>query len=136
MNDRVAQQALDRALDGPEKLLLVYQPIHDAESGAIYGAEALLRQRRENGEIRGAGIITETAESNGGPELYQLDSMVVKQAYSDAAHWPDGVRLNVNLSPREFQDGNVYKRLSKLVTSCGIDTTRVNLEITETSYIE
>jgi EAL domain-containing protein (putative c-di-GMP-specific phosphodiesterase class I) len=135
VTDPTAQAALDRAIDGDDRLLLVYQPIHDARSGAIWAAEALLRQRRESGEIREASIITETAEESTGPELFRLDSMLVKRAYIDAAHWGD-VRLNVNLSPREFQEGNVLDRLTALVTSCGIDTGHVNLEITETSYIE
>ena len=136
MNDPTAQAALDRVIDGDDdRLLLVYQPIHDARTGAIWAAEALLRQRRESGEIREASIITDAAEESGGPELFQLDSMLVKRAYTDAANW-HGVRLNVNLSPREFQEGNVIDRLTALVTSCGIDTKRVNLEITETSYIE
>ena len=143
MNDPTAQAALDRALrhssgqavDGDEELLLVYQPIHEARSGEIWAAEALLRQRRQSGEIREASIITEAAEESSGPELFMLDSMLVRRAYTDAAQWK-GVRLNVNLSPREFQEGNVLDRLTALVTSCGIDTQRVNLEITETSYIE
>ncbi len=135
MTDPTAQAALDRAIDDDDRLLLVYQPIHDARTGAIWAAEALLRQRRESGEIREASIITDAAEESCGPELFQLDSMLVKRAYAAAAAWP-GVRLNVNLSPREFQEGDVIDRLTSLVTSCGIDTRRVNLEITETSYIE
>jgi EAL domain-containing protein (putative c-di-GMP-specific phosphodiesterase class I) len=135
VNDPTAQAALDRAIDGDDRLLLVYQPIHDAYTGAIWAAEALLRQRRASGEIREASIITDAAEDSSGPELFQLDSMLVKRAYTEAAHW-HGVRLNVNLSPREFQEGNVLHRLTELMTSCGIDTKRVNLEITETSYIE
>ena len=136
MNDPTAQAALDRAIDGDEQLLLVYQPIHDARSGAIRAAEALLRQRRASGEIREASIITDAAEESAGPELFMLDSMLVRRAYTDAAHWRGDVRLNVNLSPREFQEGNVLDRLTALVTSCGIDVHRVNLEITETSSIE
>jgi EAL domain-containing protein (putative c-di-GMP-specific phosphodiesterase class I) len=128
--------ALDRAFDDTDQLLLVYQPIHDARDGSIYGAEALLRQRRQNGEIREASQIARAAESSSGPELFMLDSLVVTQAYSDAAHWPGHVHLNVNLSPREFQEGNVFERLQGLVTSCGVDTSKVNLEITETSYIQ
>ena len=134
MNDATAQSALDRAIDGDGGLLLFYQPIHDARSGAIWGVEALLRQRREDGTIREASIITEAAEEGTGPELFALDSMLVRRAYTEAADWP--VRLNVNLSPREFQEGNVLDRLTKLVTSCGIDVHKVNLEITETSFIE
>ena len=137
-DDPVAQAALDRAIVAKDQLLLVYQPIHAAGSGAILAAEALLRQRRQNGEIREAAIIREAAEE--GPELFELDSLLVRKAYTDAARWqhsghPD-IRLNVNLSPREFQEGNVLERLTRLVTSCGIETERISLEITETSYIE
>ena len=135
----VSKRALDRAIDEDHSLVLLYQPIHDLRSGGIYAAEALLRQRRESGELRPATMITEAAEESAGPEIFVLDDMLVRKAYIDAAQWqgefPE-VRLNVNLSPREFQEGNVIERLTNLVTACGIDTTRVNLEITETSYIE
>lgn len=134
MTDPTAQAALDRAFDD-NSLLLVYQPIHDAKTGAVWAAEALLRQRRQNGDIREASIITDAAEGSSGPELFALDSILVRRAYSEAAHWP-GTRLNVNLSPREFQEGNVLDRLTALISSCGIERDRVNLEITETSYIE
>ena len=139
MTDRVGQAALDRALEDQEQLVLLYQPIHDARTGAIYSAEALLRQRRENGELREASIIHETAEESCGPELFVLDHILVRKAYADAARWQSfapEVRLNVNLSPRELQEGHVLERLTTLVTSCGIDTTRVNIEITETAHIE
>jgi EAL domain-containing protein (putative c-di-GMP-specific phosphodiesterase class I) len=102
-------------------------------SGAVIAAEALLRQRRESGEIREAAIINEAAED--GPDLFRLDSWVVRNAYRDAAQW-DRVRLNVNLSPREFQEGDVLGRLTSLLTTTRIDAQRINLEITETSYID
>jgi EAL domain-containing protein (putative c-di-GMP-specific phosphodiesterase class I) len=139
VNDAVAQAALERALDEKDDLVLLYQPIHHARTREIYGAEALLRQRRESGELREAKIIHEAAEESCGTELFTLDNILVKKAYTDAAAWqaqhPE-VRLNVNLSPREFQEGNVMKRLTPLITSCGIDTRKVNVEITETSYID
>ena len=136
----VSRRALHRAIDADEgQLVLLYQPIHDLGSRKIRAAEALLRQRRATGEIREASMIAEAAEESTGPELYVLDNIIVKRAYTDAARWqaefPD-VHLNVNLSPREFQEGNVIERLTTLVTSCGVDTSRVNLEITETTYIE
>jgi len=121
------QAALDRALD-EKNLVLLYQPIHDVKTGAVIAAEALLRQRRESGEIREAGIITAAAED--GPELFQLDSWVVHAACRDAAQWQN-VRLNINLSPREFQEGDLLARLPSL-----LDPHNLNLEITETSYID
>ena len=139
MTDPVGQAALDRALEEDEQLVLLYQPIHGARTGAIFSAEALLRQRRQSGELREASIIHETAEESRGSELFALDHILVRKAYTDAAQWqsfaPD-VRLNINLSPREFQEGHVLERLSALVQSCGIDTTKVNIEITETAHIE
>ena len=139
MTDRVGQTALDRALEDEEQLVLLYQPIHDARTGAIYAAEALLRQRRQTGELREASIIHEAAEESRGSELFELDHILVRKAYTDAARWQSfapGVRLNVNLSPRELQEGNVIDRLTALVSSCGIDTRAVNIEITETAYIK
>lgn len=126
-----------RALDQDE-LTLFYQPIHELESRRIMGAEALLRARRPTGEIRNAGSIAAGAEK--GSDLFRFDSWLMKQAYTDAVDWqshgaPD-IRLNVNLSPREFQEGDVLQRLTKLVTGCGVDTKTINLEITETAYIE
>lgn len=139
MTEQVAQAALERALDEHEDLVLLYQPIHDARSGTIRAAEALLRQRRRSGELREASIISEAAEDSTGGELFTLDHILMRKAHTDAAHWqashPD-VRLNVNLSPREFQEGHVMQRLASLVSACGIDRSRVNIEITETSYIE
>ena len=132
MADPVAQAALDRAFDEREQLLLLYQPIHSVATGALYGAEALLRQRRRSGEIREASIISDTAEENGGPELYMLDNLVVRKAYREAAQWPDELRLHVNLSPRELEAPNLRERVSGLE----IDPHRVCLEITETSHIE
>ncbi len=136
MTDPVGQAAVDRALD-EKNLVLVYQPIHDARTKEIVAAEALLRQRRETGEIREAAIITETAEQTS--DLFALSSWTMHTAYSDAARWQSGlapgVRLNVNLSPREFQEGDVLTRLDSLVLQCRIDLHKVNLEITETSFI-
>lgn len=137
--DSTARAALARAIDGPDQLVLFYQPIHDARSGAVVAAEALLRQRRENGEVREAGIISAAAEASVGPELFMLDSMLAKQAFEDAARWqtkhPE-VSLNFNLSPREFEETDIARRLGALLEASGIDPRRVNLEITETSYIE
>jgi EAL domain-containing protein (putative c-di-GMP-specific phosphodiesterase class I) len=138
MTDDVGQAALERALDDKETLVLLYQPIHDARTGRIYSAEALLRQRRQDGQLREAAIIHEAAEDSCGSELFVLDHYLVKKAYADAAMWQreHDVRLNVNLSPRELQEGHVRERLSGLIDSCGIDLRKVNIEITETSYIE
>jgi EAL domain-containing protein (putative c-di-GMP-specific phosphodiesterase class I) len=131
------QEALTRVLED-DKLVLFYQPIHEVQTRRIVSAEALLRECRESGEIREAGIITAAAEE--GPNLFRFDSWAMHRAFSDAAAWQSElapeVRLNANLSPREFQEGNVVTRVAKLIDDAKVDASRLNLEITETSYID
>ena len=127
MSDSTAHAALEHAFER-ENLLLHYQPIHDARSGAIVAVEALMRQRRENGEIREAHIINEAAEDGSSGDLIALDEWMINTALDDAERWP--IKVHVNLSPREFVDGNVASRLSR------IEGRRINLEITETQTVE
>ena len=138
MSEQKGKEALERA-KRDENLVLIYQPIHELQSKRIVAAEALLRQRRQNGELREAHLITKTAERSV-PDLRALDSLLMHQAYTDFAVWHergvDGIRLNVNLSPREFQEPNLVSRLKGLVTSCGIELRMVNIEVTETTYID
>lgn len=131
-----AEKGVRRAL-ADDQLVLFYQPIHELESRKIVSAEALLRARRANGEIRNATKLAEAAEESSA--MYALDSWLVRNAYGDAAAWQKtapGVHININLSPREFQEGNLVARLTDLISGCGTDWHRINLEITETSYIE
>ena len=127
MPNTAPQAGVRRALN-QKQLLLFYQPIHDLRSREIVAGEALLRARRRNGQIRSAVPIAHAAEE--GSQMFRLDSWMMQRAFKDSAHW-DGVRLNVNLSPREFEEGHLVQRLKKLG-----DVSRLNLEITETSYIE
>jgi len=140
MRASVKQAALERAMGDKETLVLFYQPIHELRSRRIVAAEALLRQRRESGEVRGAQAIAKGAEEGPAEDLFTLDSWTFTTAYRAAAAWQHdgspGVRINLNLSPREFQEGDVLPRLTNLVRGCGIDPKTINLEITETSYID
>ena len=122
------QAGVRRALN-QKQLVLFYQPIHELHSRKIVAAEALLRARRGSGEIRSGEPIATGAED--GPDLWRLDSWMVQRAFQDSVSWK-GVRLNVNLSPREFEEGSIAKRLRDV----GSDLSRVSLEITETATIQ
>ena len=126
MSKTAPRAGVRRALNR-KQLVLFYQPIHELDSRTIVAAETLLRARRPTGEIRSGVPIAHGAEE--GPEMFRLDSWMMQQALRDSAGW-DGLRLNVNLPPREFEQGRLAQRLKKLG---GIS--RLNLEITETSFI-
>jgi EAL domain-containing protein (putative c-di-GMP-specific phosphodiesterase class I) len=128
MPSQGAREGLERALD-ERQFVVFYQPIHDIESGAIVAAEALLRARRPStGEIRGTQPLTEAAEE--GHEIFRIDSWMMRTACKEASKWPEAIKLHVNLSPREFEEGDIVSRVA------GLDARRIHLEITETSYIE
>ena len=55
---------------------------------------------------------------------------MVQRAFRDSESW-NGVRLHLNLSPREFEEGSIAKRLKKF----GGDLSGLSLEITETATI-
>jgi EAL domain-containing protein (putative c-di-GMP-specific phosphodiesterase class I) len=136
MASEEAHKGVERAL-ADDSLVIFYQPIHELASQKIVSAEALLRARRANGEIRNGAKLAEAAEESSA--MYALDSWLVRTAYDDAANWQrtaPNVHININLSPREFQEGDLVARLDKLISGCGTDWHRVNLEITETSYID
>jgi EAL domain-containing protein (putative c-di-GMP-specific phosphodiesterase class I) len=127
-----ARAALEGALDR-ENVVVVYQPIHDVASRRIVAAEALMRQRRESGEIREAAILTKAAEQAPREEMIDLDEIVLERAFT---HWSSTLRLHVNLSPREFQHHDVVARVRRAIEASGINAHHVTLEITETSHIQ
>jgi EAL domain-containing protein (putative c-di-GMP-specific phosphodiesterase class I) len=129
------QAALEGALDR-ENVVVVYQPIHDVASRRIIAAEALMRQRRESGEIREAAIITKAAENAPREEMIDLDEILLERAFAGAAQWRSDLRLHVNLSPREFQHDDVVERVRRAIETSGFNVHRVTLEITETSHVK
>lgn len=133
-----ARAALDQAIDGGN-LVLLYQPIHDLKTRAIVSAEALLRQRRSSGELREATVITDAVEEAPHDTLIEFDELMARRAYGDAARWQSNggsdVHLHINLSPREFQEGDVLPRIRALTSDTRIDTHKIHLEITEVSQI-
>lgn len=126
-----AHAALEDAFDR-ENVVIVYQPIHDVASRRIVAAEALMRQRRESGEIREAAILTRAAEQGSREEMVDLDEILLERACAAAARWPSELRLHVNLSPREFQNEDVVARVRGAIEKAGANARRVTLEITET----
>jgi len=127
-----ARAALENAIDR-ENVVVLYQPIHDVASRRMIAAEALMRQRRESGEIREAAILTEAAEKAPRDEMIDLDEIVLERAFTG---WRSELRLHVNLSPREFQHDDVVARVRRAIETAGVNPRQITLEITETSHIQ
>jgi diguanylate cyclase (GGDEF)-like protein/PAS domain S-box-containing protein len=111
-----------------------YQPLIDIASGRITGFEALVRwPHPERGMISPAEFIP-VAEETG--LINALGSLILHRACKDAARWPGGVRVAVNLSPLQFRGGNLLSVVMDALKQSGLPAKRLELEITETLLLE
>jgi diguanylate cyclase (GGDEF)-like protein/PAS domain S-box-containing protein len=115
-------------------LELHYQPLVELASGEITGYEALIRwPHAERGMIPPCDFIP-VAEETG--LIAPLGAFVLRQACSDAAKWPDHIKVAVNLSPLQFKTGNLFVQVKDALEEAGLSPKRLELEITETLLLE
>ena len=126
------EQNLRRAL-GNGELFLHYQPKIDATSGRIVGVEALLRwENLQSGLVAPAEFIP-LAEETG--IIVAIGAWALEQACRQAVAWRNGpapgLCLAVNLSPRQFQDGDLLAIVTGALQRTGLPAHALELEITE-----
>jgi diguanylate cyclase (GGDEF)-like protein len=110
-----------------------YQPCVSLQDNNITGCEALLRWRHpERGMISPAEFIP-IAEETG--LINQLGEWVLTTACAEAATWPDGIRLAVNVSPVQFRSGTLALKIVAALAASGLPANQLELEITEAVLI-
>jgi diguanylate cyclase (GGDEF)-like protein len=110
-----------------------YQPLVNLRSNEITGCEALLRWRHpERGMISPAEFIP-IAEETG--LINQLGDWVLKTACVEAATWPDGIKVAVNVSPVQFRSDALALKVVRALATSGLPAGRLELEITEAVLI-
>jgi diguanylate cyclase (GGDEF)-like protein/PAS domain S-box-containing protein len=113
---------------------LFYQPLVVLETGVISGFEALLRWRNpQRGMIPPANFVP-LAEEIG--FIVPLGEWVLRQACTEAAKWPENLKVAVNLSPVQFKSGNLPQLVSQTLKSTGLAAGRLELEVTESILLE
>ncbi|HET9076764.1 MAG TPA: EAL domain-containing protein [Acidimicrobiales bacterium] len=131
------EEALRGAVDAGD-LALHYQPVVDPATGAIIGAEALLRWDRPTlGRIPPAEFIP-VAEETG--LILVVGRWVLRQALRDLAAWRRqgacDLELSVNVSGRQLLDGGLVDEVAALLAESGVPSSALCLEITETALME
>ncbi len=110
-----------------------YQPLVTLETGAISGFEALLRWHHPlRGMVAPAKFIP-VAEETG--LIVPIGEWVLHQACAEAAAWPDGLKVAVNLSPIQFKKGNLPQVVLATLKNAGLPAARLELEITESIFL-
>ena len=120
------------------ELVVHYQPIYELRTHRITAFEALVRwQHPERGLLPPASFVP-FAESGG--LIDEIGNYVLMTACREAERWPrtGGVMpaISVNISPRQLLDADLPARVEALLNRCGLDPTRLILEITENALIK
>jgi diguanylate cyclase (GGDEF)-like protein len=115
-----------------------YQPKYDPGTGAVVGAEALVRWRNSDGSLISPGTFIPLFERNG--MIRHLDEYVFRAVCMQQVRWQQqGCRIfpiSVNLSRASLYFQNVVERYRKIAKEIGIDPAYVPIEITETAALD
>ena len=87
-----------------------YQPVLDAKTCQVCGAEALVRWRHPVLGLVLADRFIPLAEETG--LMVQLGEWVLEQACRDAMTWPDHIKIAVNLSTIQLRTGALFDYVS------------------------
>jgi predicted signal transduction protein with EAL and GGDEF domain len=126
------ESALRRALERDE-LRLHYQPEVDLASGAIKGFEALVRWEHPTRGLLGPAAFIPLAEETG--LIVGIGEWVLHAACSEAARWPQPLRVSVNLAARQLAQPDLVATIRRALAESGLDPAGLCLEITESAVM-
>jgi diguanylate cyclase (GGDEF)-like protein len=112
-----------------ERFILHYQPLFEIASSSLVGFEALIRLPTKDGTLIPPLTFIPIAEDM--RLIDQIGTWVLREACRTAATWPEPLTVAVNLSPAQFEAGNVSSIVKSALTDAGLAPYRLELEITE-----
>ena len=141
MNDRAlhalrVETNLRSAIDRHVELFLHYQPLINAPSGRVLGAEALVRwSSRELGSLSPAEFIP-IAEETG--LIAPLGEWVLRTACDQVMAWERSgtppIEISVNVSSHQLRPA-MLEIVQRALSDSGLEASRLELEITESAII-
>ena len=144
MADKVSRQLvmegdLHRALD-EKQFEVFYQPKIDVLSGRVVGAEALLRwQHPTKGMVSPVDFIP-VLETSG--MIIEVGQWVLEESckallkWHDDGLWAEGMKLSVNISPRQFRRNAFVDDVLQALQRYPIPPNSLDMEITEGIVIQ
>jgi diguanylate cyclase (GGDEF)-like protein/PAS domain S-box-containing protein len=124
---------LRKAVDA-QRWTLHYQPVVDLQDGGMVGVEALIRWIEPDGTVIPPNDFIPLAEELG--LIERIGDWVVRELTFQVAAWRDldiDLEVGFNLSPRQFWQPDLARRIQHEFLSGGVDPAKVLVEVTETS---
>lgn len=130
------EQEMYQALMNKE-FKVYYQPKVYVQDEKLYGAEALVRWEH-NGKMVPPSEFVPLFEKN--KFILKLDVYVFEQVCSDMKKWKEKYGkepvISVNVSREHFLDEHFLEKYMLIATKNGINTNKIDLEITESATVE
>ena len=128
--------SIEQALREPglaETIEIAFQPIFDLERMELRSFEALARWRHSKlGWIPPSEFIPITEQIS---LLGELSNALLRRAARSALQWPGHVQLSFNLSAVQLCSPGSAAQLLTIVTQEGFDSSRLQIEVTETALM-
>ncbi len=135
---RIALERDLRQAIAMENFEVYYQPKIFLQNGEIYGMEALVRGKREDGSIIPPNQFIPFAEESG--LIVPLDLFVLKKACTDTARWINQNKrelvVSVNISTKHFHADGFVESVKEILKISGLPPSALELEVTETALMK
>ena len=129
---RVMEIALRKAL-GNDEFSLNYQPVVNADSGAVMGFEALLRWTNPDfGVVSPAKFIPIAEDAR---LIVPIGEWVMRAACAEAATWPAPIKIAVNVSADQLTDPGFLDMVVAALDDSGLIPQRLEIEVTESIFL-
>ncbi len=142
MDDEIRSRvSLERELRDAIKnceLWLAYQPQVNLESGAVVGAEALLRWNHPTLGFVPPSDFIPVADSSG--LILPIGDWIIEEICRQTASWRSqgmpNIQMGINVSGHQFEHRELGTQVLNQLSRSGLDINAVDLEITETVAME
>jgi len=119
------------------QLELRYQPQVDAKSGAVVSLEALVRWKHPKRGLISPGDFIPVAERTG--QIIELGEWVMSEVARHCTYWDTlglaHFRVCVNISPLQFNQPGLTRKIRDFLERSGLDPQRIELELTESAIM-
>ncbi len=132
------ERKMEKALKN-ENFFMYYQPQYDTNTGKLRGVEALIRWKDDDGRLISPNKFIPLAEKNG--IILPLGEWIIDKSVSDFAKWikkhgDNNFILSINISALQFKSKNFVSYLINVINKYGISPYSIELEITESVFID
>lgn len=129
-----ALEAALRVAVAEDQFELHYQPLVALPGGLLTGFEALIRWRHPQRGVLAPAAFLPMAERLG--LMGTIGAWVLREACRVAAGWPGHLGIAVNVSPAQFERGQLPGMVRAALAESGLAPARLEVEVTETVLLE